>query len=297
MVAVVEFCQGVARQTRFAVPMLVDLNIHYRLLKLAYGRPNQAWDVGGLDRTPPLFGVWHPYKYVCTCVYRQFHSFFVYLSYGTVSPGDQFPAGPWLRSIELTMAAVLQCLDEVRTPLEGCVQFWQQKVHEFTRTSKARSQTSSTSSVYSCEYTSGSHSGAAQTGSGGDSAAHAGNAGREEAHRKLHLAQGLLRLCTEYIPACLALGWGVRQCHWASRKKGTAGVAKQVLQNSLHVSLRLFHGREHTVEYVRSIVWALITWTDWHSILPGVCFFRGTHGGNVGEVVVPFAGEPTGDHC
>ena len=58
----------------------------------------------------PLFGVWHGYKHCCFKVFRAFHSWCMYLLHGTVVPGDNFPAGPPLRSNEMLFAAIL-CVD------------------------------------------------------------------------------------------------------------------------------------------------------------------------------------------
>jgi hypothetical protein len=45
-------------QTRRAVPMLVDMDIHYRIMKLIYGSQMQTYDFGlFMSLTPVLYGV------------------------------------------------------------------------------------------------------------------------------------------------------------------------------------------------------------------------------------------------
>ena len=49
------------------LPLLVDENIHCRILKLAYSVTYAESNVPlYLNRTPILYGVWHPYKYAVT---------------------------------------------------------------------------------------------------------------------------------------------------------------------------------------------------------------------------------------
>ena len=87
----------------------MDVNIHYRLLKAAWSASFGRWDVPSLLQTvPPLFGLWHGYKYVVIQVARQFHSAVWYLIRGTLRVGDHTPTSPTLRTYELLFAALLQ---------------------------------------------------------------------------------------------------------------------------------------------------------------------------------------------
>ena len=58
-------CGDFCAQSRTRVaPLLVDINLHYRLLRLACGRPTLLCDFPATLRClPPLFGIWHAYKY------------------------------------------------------------------------------------------------------------------------------------------------------------------------------------------------------------------------------------------
>ena len=60
LLAILKGLQDVQRQTQRAVPLLVDMDIHYRILKLVYGTATAGYDFAGfLSFTPVLYGVWH----------------------------------------------------------------------------------------------------------------------------------------------------------------------------------------------------------------------------------------------
>lgn len=58
-------------RTRRVVPLLVDMDIHYRILKLIYGNASMEFDFGkSMSSFPVLFGVYHDnilflYKHYC----------------------------------------------------------------------------------------------------------------------------------------------------------------------------------------------------------------------------------------
>ena len=52
-----------------------------------------------LARTPPLFAVWHVYKFCCTLVRREFFTVLAYVERGVVK--EWVPAKPHLRNTEL----------------------------------------------------------------------------------------------------------------------------------------------------------------------------------------------------
>ena len=55
------------------LPLLVDENIHYRVLRLLYSGAMVRYDVARyLSEVPLLYGVWHAYKHTLTVVYRAF---------------------------------------------------------------------------------------------------------------------------------------------------------------------------------------------------------------------------------
>ena len=98
-----------ARSQCGVAPVLVDENIHYRLPKLAWSEPFLRWDVPQyLQVVPPLFGVWHAYKYCVMQVARKLHSCLWYAIRGTLPAGAHVPTGPPLRSYEFAFAGLLQ---------------------------------------------------------------------------------------------------------------------------------------------------------------------------------------------
>jgi hypothetical protein len=73
LLRVLESAQALQSRSRLVMPLLVDENIHYRLLRLLYGRGFVQYDVHQhLARMPLLFGIWHPYKHTLTVLYRAF---------------------------------------------------------------------------------------------------------------------------------------------------------------------------------------------------------------------------------
>ena len=89
--------QVVCGRARGPTPLLVDINIHYRLLKMLYGSSYAQWPLTRMLRpSPPLFGVWHAYKDCVLNVFRAFHPIFVFLRDGPVEVGSQHPLHPSL---------------------------------------------------------------------------------------------------------------------------------------------------------------------------------------------------------
>ena len=120
------FSARLAARTQCRVaPVLVDENIHYRLHKLAWSSAFSAWNIPRfLQVVPPLFGIWHAYKYCVIQVARRFHCCLWYAVRGTLSPGDQVPTGPPLRTYELVFAALLQLPLPMRESLTNMRHRW-----------------------------------------------------------------------------------------------------------------------------------------------------------------------------
>ena len=281
---------------RYPLPLLVDLDIYYRLLKLAYGQHTQYWDVAGLLRTmPPLYGVWHPYKYVVTMVYRQLQPYFCFLKNGTVPSDFRCSAVVDIRATELFLAAVLvipcgdrQALEQVVHRATVAVEAQANRVlalerdirheegvlaraqREFDRRLEQRRQKKQAARPLRH-----SRLGDVQI-----------NPARLQTLRQRHskAVMELVRLRTEksrlyslwllveeYAPACLLLGYLVRDCHWAQRTLGSGGSAKKVLLVTLLMLLGLCE-QPHAVEYVRTLCVGLVNWGDWNDAVPGYCY-------------------------
>ena len=62
-----QFAQDAEQQTNRVLALLIDENIHYRILNVLYGAKNQRWNMRAhLRYVPVVYGVWHAYKYVVT---------------------------------------------------------------------------------------------------------------------------------------------------------------------------------------------------------------------------------------
>jgi hypothetical protein len=70
----------VQRHTGRQTPLLVDENIHYRVMRMLYSAPFVRMDVHRyLADVPLLYGVWHAYKHTVTVVYRVYLPVLVHL--------------------------------------------------------------------------------------------------------------------------------------------------------------------------------------------------------------------------
>ena len=83
------------------------------------------------------------------------------------------------------------------------------------------------------------------------------------------LLLGLKVLLKEYCPAAFRIGVLVRDCNWAGRDPGSGKNALAVLESCLLVMLSLVGDQWENVEYIKTLVGALVTWQSWHSRTPG----------------------------
>ena len=94
-------------QTERVLPVLVDEKIHYSIMKMLYSSSYHEYDIGHkLCRTPPVFGIWHPYKYTVTVTYRLFFPLMVAFSNGVVPVGAPVYAFPKLIFMERMFACL-----------------------------------------------------------------------------------------------------------------------------------------------------------------------------------------------
>ena len=57
--------------------LLVDCNIHYRVVKFLYSRATIDWNfLDWLRGIWLIYGLWHPYKHVCKIIWRKFFPLF-----------------------------------------------------------------------------------------------------------------------------------------------------------------------------------------------------------------------------
>ena len=74
------------------------------------------------------------------------------------------------------------------------------------------------------------------------------------------LLLGLKVLLKEYCPAAFRIGVLVRDCNWARRDPGSGKNALAVLESCLLVMLSLVGDQWENVEYIKTLVAALVTW-------------------------------------
>lgn len=99
---------NVQKHTRMSLPLLVDINIHYRVMKFLYGESCQAYDFRlWLCNIPVLYGVWHPYKYCVLQVYRFFYPIFAVLEHGDIEAGKHMHCVRKLLHIEKLVCVLL----------------------------------------------------------------------------------------------------------------------------------------------------------------------------------------------
>ena len=111
------FAKDAAHQTNRVLPLLVDENIHYRILKLLYGAKNQRWNMRAYLRyVPVVYGVWHAYEFVVTHTFRVFWPILTYLRKGLLRPGSTILSYPKLIVMEKTIAALMPATPRILRP-------------------------------------------------------------------------------------------------------------------------------------------------------------------------------------
>ena len=112
-----QFAKNTAQQTNRVLPLLVDENIHYGILKLLYGAKNQRLIMPAhLRYIPVVYGVWHAYKFVVTHTFRVFWPILTYLRKDLLRPGSTILSYPKLIVIEKTIAALLLATSRILRP-------------------------------------------------------------------------------------------------------------------------------------------------------------------------------------
>ena len=271
MLRVLRFLRDqVAPHAREPLPLLVDENLWYRQMKLVYGREAQRWDAAAaLEQVPPLYGVWHPYKQVLHVVYRRVLPVFVFLQRGTLEVGAVWTENPKLRTLECWIGAILMLptdrrlricaylreavgrLEELRdevTERDAKVlhcRNWLDQAREKAerlRDRVAKGHAREKENLERAEALLRRNTLAWEQAV--DKRKRASDSLRR-VRRDAAVLQALHDVVTVWAPACFALGWRVRDCHWMHRAMGTGAYAKETLRTSL-VMLLLLEGPART---------------------------------------------------
>ena len=110
----------VEHRTRHCVPLLVDMKIHFALLKLCYGAAYVPWNVPQLLLGFPLvYGVWHSYKYCVELIYRAFLPFIKFLEQGnSLQVGSILPRKVKVIHMEKTLLGLMLATSSNRGKLD-----------------------------------------------------------------------------------------------------------------------------------------------------------------------------------
>ena len=117
----------VQHATRHDLPLCVDMQIHYELLKYLYGESCTSWNFHlQWSSLPLIYGVWHPYKHMITMLYRNFMPIMCFIArvHNNFKEGDAVPTKVKLLHMEKTILAL--CLNagtylpRVQAKLDAC---------------------------------------------------------------------------------------------------------------------------------------------------------------------------------
>jgi hypothetical protein len=92
------------------MPLLVDVDLYYRCMKMMYSKNDLKYRaLEKFDGLPPVFGVWHAYKYCCEMVHRTFFPWFSVIMNPMCLLDAELKvyAKPKLRQIERMLVAFL----------------------------------------------------------------------------------------------------------------------------------------------------------------------------------------------
>ena len=283
-------------QCRKPMPLLVDINPHYRLLKLCYGATYQPWQLRRVfANMPPVYGLWHVYKDAVFGVWRSFCTICSYAAHGIVGLDTHLEASPSLHKVERLFAALLTlplslkvglrqaavaCSRAYRAAMqteEGALKRHAELQQFILRNARRRGQ------VLAQEQ--------ALAGHGGGRARPAADrltteetdqlkaaweqveVSRDTSKRlqwRLTCLEAMVVLVDDYLPMVYSMGHDLRECQWAAvcRDRDSGTVGRRVVMSSLLVLQGLHYGAPFKDEYYRSTMVALLFWSLWYDSAP-----------------------------
>ena len=115
---VLAMLRNTQRHCQNQTALLVDCNIHYRVLQFLYSRA--AIDRNLLDclrGISSIYSVWHPYKHVCNIIWHKFFPLFSYITAPVIGAGACIYNHPILLVIEKTIASLLLAAPDIHAQL------------------------------------------------------------------------------------------------------------------------------------------------------------------------------------
>ena len=111
------FAKDTAQQTNRVLPLLVDANIHYWILKFLYGAKSQRWNMRAYLRyVAVVYDVSHAYKFVVTHTFRVFWPILTYQQKVLLRPGSTILSYPQRIVMEKTIAAQMPARPRILRP-------------------------------------------------------------------------------------------------------------------------------------------------------------------------------------
>ena len=113
-----DMLRSTQRHCQNTMALLVDWNIHYRVLKFLYCRATINWNFPDWLRGISLiYGVWHPYKHVCNIIWRKFFPLFSYITAPVFGAGARIYDLHKVIVIEKNIAPLLLAAPDIRAQL------------------------------------------------------------------------------------------------------------------------------------------------------------------------------------
>ena len=290
----VRFLMGLSGRT--PCPLLVDVDVWYRLIGIVYGQRTQEWDMRAfLQDTPPLFGVWHAYKHVVIVVHRTFQTYFAFLRQGTLPVKHRLPGLMPLRTLELTIAGVLMLPDASRQAMRGRLSMLMRQIEakkaeigsiitsvgrglRAPALARAREQYNELLGTLERAASEAPPTRPQHVSLIRSSPLNAHErmkialADLGDLERERHVAEEMIALVEEWAPLCFLLGTMTRECAWGNRVPGSGARARELIMTALLAMVYLTEGAEHRAQYVRQMYVVLMTWSKWHDYIPGCLY-------------------------
>ena len=248
------------------MPLLVDVDIFYRILKLMLSETWVAYPVrASLVGRPLLFGVWHGYKHCVTRCFQHFLPFWVAIQSPTFldAPEDtKCPRHPCLSTMETLVTGLFIVNTDAETVLDKAIA-------DLRGDLRRRPEAGQVGPV--------------------DGTEHSPPGTRLYALKQLLC---LHCLATQYVPALFLMGKWVRDCHWKLHAANTGTHVHRLLQlqATMLIALRPKKGRQ---QYLANTLLALLQWQPHMDTLPGMAWCEEKLESTISTLAVDAGGDMT----